>query len=82
MDLADCSDHPVPPTNSSPFEHQRLRLDILVESLRRARKSALRVDTVKKLHRDVEHYNICGRLDQALRRVRVAAYDLVGPVAS
>jgi hypothetical protein len=49
------------PTDSFPFEHERLRLDIVVESLRRVHKSALRIGAVKKLHRDVERHNICGR---------------------
>jgi hypothetical protein len=50
----------LPDGDSFPVEHERWRLVILVESLRRARKSALRVGAVKKLHRDVEHHNICG----------------------
>jgi hypothetical protein len=49
------------PTDSFPFEHERRRPDILVESLRRVHKSELRIGAVKKLHRDVEHHSICGR---------------------
>jgi hypothetical protein len=43
------------------FKHERCRLDILIERIRRVRKSALRIGTVKQLHGDVEHHNVCGR---------------------
>ena len=67
------------------LEQKGRRFDILVEGIGGARKSALRIGTVVEFHRDVELTRSAAAtppLDHALSRVRVAAYDLVGPVAS
>jgi hypothetical protein len=38
------------------FEHERGRFDVLVESIRRVGKTALRIGAIVEFHRDVKHH--------------------------
>src|SRR3981189_1585365 len=62
-----------------PFEHERRRLDILVEGIGGVRESALRVGAVVKLHGDVEHHEIRGGYTAARPRLKQSARRGVRP---